>query len=542
MISLSPELRKALLFILFLIPWFSLYQKHFFPHLAQTGFNGQVITITETIFIIFIAIFGKHPKFNKNGYILLGLISLWHGLGFLSAYLGEHFYPSAMKQIDYVIHCLFAYSVWVYLSQTNKQEKMAWYLVATLIWLIYYIVATYHSTTNAYDINWTHYTPFFNNIRHFGFLQIAIIPFIFLPLFLRKQYGFLITLILLTVYWGSVIWTASRGTFIASIIVSIIAIIYFEEFRKNLIRLTVLSILLGSIIALQFPSDSTSLNPFRLLFLNINTIKTDATLQTISSGRIDMWLTTLKHMWEINPYLGFAADGYRYVNPHILINSTQPHSGPVQLISEFGLLGFLTLLSIVICIINLYTGRPASVVNLSSRLSILGIMIASCVDGHFYYNFSLLFIALITALSFAPSNSKDAEKKVSRFVIPVSILVTVFILLIPISKHWSTYIEQQFILLSEDQLSNVFAFPSYYHPLQWIYSSDSTPELRTKAIKFGQKYGANRCNYYLVEYFDNNEEFTDNELLLESIDITCADYALLKTENEELIRLIKGHK
>jgi hypothetical protein len=543
MVSLSPELRKALLFILFLIPWFSLYQKHFFLSFNQTGFNGQIITLAEIIFVIFIAIFGRHPSFNKRGFILLAFISLWHALGFLSAYMGEHFYPSAIKQIDYIIHCLFAYSSWVFLSQTKKQEKMAWFLVATLMWVIYNIAAKYYRIPESYDLNWVKVTPFFNNIRHFGYIQMAILPFLFLPLILRKQYGFIITLLLLSIYWASVIWASSRGTFVASCIVSFILIAYFSGFRKNLVRISVLSILLGAIIAFQFPSDSPSMSPFRLIFLDVS-LK-DSTLNSTSSGRTDMWLTTLKNMWEINPYLGLAADGYRHINPYILKDTIQPHSGPIQLLSEYGLIGALCFMLIVITIINIYRKAPSSKINLISRFSLTGVILASAVDGHFYYNFSLLFISLVLALSFSSVKAKLMNEASQRIIIPITILIIAFALLIPLSKHWASYIEQQFPLTDEIQLTNVMAFPSYYRPNYWISDFSSDSILRSKAIKFGQQNGPDKCSFYQIEYFENigNQDYSEElKALLKSIDKNCSDYELLKTNNKELISLMKSHK
>ncbi len=166
MFTISPQLSKIILSALFLLPAFSLYIKILIPYLAQTGFDGAAIVCFEIVFIVFIALFGQHPKdISRNGLYLIAAICFWHILGIISALLSDHFYVSLIKQIEYAVHCLFAYSAWVFLSQTQKAEKMSYFLIFTLVWVVYYILATWHSHPDAYHHDWALGTPMFNNIR-----------------------------------------------------------------------------------------------------------------------------------------------------------------------------------------------------------------------------------------------------------------------------------------------------------------------------------------------------------------------------------------
>ena len=393
MFTISPQLTRLLLGLLFLLPWFSLQQKSFFPFLVYSGFDGELIILCELMFTIFIAFFGKHPAFNKQGVLLLFLLSCWHISGVTSAALSDHFHASLIKQVQYIIHCLFTYSVWVFLRQYGKHQIMATALIVAFLWAVISLIVKWNKIEIPYSFNWVNGTPFFNNIRHFGFIQIAVLPFLYLPIFSSLTYKKTVTLVLLIVFWGSVIWTGSRGTFFSAIIISLLIAFYFTGRKRELLNLFTISFLTGWIIALLFPVESSSLNPYRLLFLNFENGITSS--EQLSSGRTEIWLRTLAVMWQHNPLFGLGANGYTYISPSIWPDSVHPHSGPVQLFSEFGILGFLSLLFTVSACLKTWLQYKANSVQLLSRIGIIGICIGSMVDGHFYHHFSLLFLSLI---------------------------------------------------------------------------------------------------------------------------------------------------
>jgi len=533
MYAMSPQLSKIILAFLLLLPAFSLYIKIFWPHLAQTGFNGAAIVCLELVFSIFIGVFGKHPKVTKNGYYLIAALTCWHGLGIISALLSDHFYASLIKQIEYLVHCLFAYSAWVFLSQVQKSEKMAYFLIFTLMWVIYYILAAWHSNPDTYNYDWVRGTPMFNNIRHLGFLQIGIFPLLFLPLLSNKQHRVSISLVLLSVFWASVIWSCSRGTFSSAIIINFALILFFTHNRKLIILMSVIAFIIGWIIALQFPSESGSLNPYRLLFINIENAQL-LDPGRLSSGRTLIWTETLHNMWQQSPFLGFAADGYKYVSPHIWPNTVHPHSGPVQIFSEFGIFGFIALLFIAFTCITSWKNNPGNNINKLARFGLLAIIVGSFNDGHLYYTFSLLLIACLLALSFTPPliNSQGTKK---RTLTPILLSLKI-VLLWPIKEHWQTYMEQQFPLTNENQIAQVLSFPSYYQPRVWQYNLSGDSKLRNIAIKFGQDKGPYKCTYFLMEYFESNNP-TQKSNLLSPIKKLCANYALLDSGDPVLIEI-----
>lgn len=533
MVALSPQLRKIILAFLLLTPWFSLYLKVIFPHLAQTGFDGSVITLVELVFVIFISIFGRHPKITKQGLFLLIAIAGWHLSGFISAYLSDHFYPSIIKQIEYLIHCMFAYSAWVFLSQTQKQEKMAWFLVFTFVWIVYYILCAWYINEDTYSFDWVHGTPLFNNIRHLGYLQIAILPFLLLPIIKGINHKYIITIILFSIFWSSVIWSGARSTFLVSILVSLLLIWFYHDKRQSITFIIILSSIIGWTIALQFPTDSQSMDPYRLLFLDPRVEQGD--FNDASSGRLDIWMGLLTQVWQQNIWSGLGPDAYSFIQPLINNQVSQAHNTLIQLFSGIGIIGISFVLYGLYAIINTWRNTKASSVAIIARISLIGASLASMLDGHFYHTFSLVWLMIILALSFDLATDHQNNEKSSP-ILPALVIIMTAICIFNIQKHWNTYIQQQFPLEYQEQLDKVSNYPSYFRPLKWIYSEQTKPELREVAIKFGQKHGPRHCNYYLIEVMESKTQTsTDlNTGLLKS----CSISELKATGNKKVLELI----
>lgn len=207
----------------------------------------------------------------------------------------------------------------------------------------------------------------------------------------------------------------------------------------------------------------------------------------------------------------------------------------MQLFSEYGVIGFSVLLCVLAATIQLWINRPSTTINKLARIALLAVAIGSLVDGHFYHTFSLLLISLLVALSFNKAKTTSGSTKQSLcFSFTTLAIVSIFIW--PISQHWSTYLEQEFPIMDDSQLEQVASFPSYYRPMYWLYHSASNPELRTKAIKLGQKHGPNKCNYFIVEYLDL-QNIEKQKLLIKSIKQVCSKVELNRSQNSELAKV-----
>lgn len=533
MFSASPAMTKAILAFLFFLPATGLYLKILFPSLAANGFQDWVLIPLELVFIAFVCIFFRHPKLGKTGLGILVCLILFHLFGLLSAYFSSHFHASLMKQTEYLVHMLFAYSVWVSLLNTQRHEKLIWVLLITFVWVHYYILAAWHSNPDAYYYNWVSGTPMFNNIRHLGFIQIVIFPFLFAPMLWKIKHGNIISFILLCIFWTGVIWSSSRGTFLASIVAYLFLLYCYKNNIKALLYIGLISFFTGWWLAFQFPSESASLDPWRLLFM----AEADAgrvDINSASSGRTGIWFDTIKAAFIHNSLLGLGADGYRYIIPHIFQNTAHPHSGSVQLLAEHGIIGSALIIGVIVFLFQFR--KNESEVNKYQSLAVVslaGTLLGSGVDGHFYYANTVLLVAISLAL-YVPAREltpqSDSPQHISKSQ-PILICLLSIFLLYPVSKHWGTYIEQQFPLLDKKQLETVESFPSHYLPIKWMSSSIYDPNLKQEATYLGQRVGPRHCNFFLLDY----EVSGPKDSIIQSITKTCRKDEIIKYGDEKLL-------
>lgn len=524
-------MKKSLLGILFLLPWLSLYSKILFPTFAQAGFEHSVFILVELIFVLLVSVFCQHPKINKQGLLFILAILAWQVSGLISAYLSDHFHASLIKQIEIFIHCLTAYSAWLLLNETKKTETYIFVLCATLAWVLYYTLAKWHSLDDPYEYDWVKRTPLFSNIRHSGYFLGAIFPLLYFPLIKKINNHYFITLALLTAYWTFLLWSGSRGAFISSIIATGLIYYFFPTVRKQILSISTIAFLLGWVLAISAMANHGPVNPFRLLFLDFFAASRELTTASAGSGRSLIWILTIEYMLDHNLWFGIGPNGYEYITPYIWEGTSQPHSGPIQLFSEYGIIGFSILLALLCLFVNNWWKHPGNNQHKIARIALVSICLASATDGHFFYHFSLLLIALISALSLASFKEIQMPSKISKSTLGLLALL----IILPLKSHWMTFIEQQFPLTDETQLNHVKSFPSHYRPMSWIYSFDSDPELRSQAIELGKKMGPNHCQFHLMEYFEsgNNPDF------LPKIQEICASYMLLRTQKIELINIAK---
>ncbi len=241
----------------------------------------------------------------------------------------------------------------------------------------------------------------------------------------------------------------------------------------------------------------------------------NATIEQLSSGRTEIWIRTLSAMWQHNPLFGLGANGYIHISPHVWPNSVHPHSGPVQLFTELGIIGFTALVLCILTTLKIWSKNPSTKLQLIARIALMGISIASLVDGHFFHNFSLMYIAILIALSFSFNNSGVLAAR-SNLASAVGTLIISLSLLVPIKLHWQSFLLQQAPLTDQEQFNAVSEFPSHYSPSIWLTDWNIEPELLTQAIKLGQKIGPNQCKFYQQESSTLNKQDIPKSLLIKT--------------------------
>jgi hypothetical protein len=168
----------------------------------------------------------------------------------------------------------------------------------------------------------------FINIRFFNQVQVFIIPLLMLLLKntkIQRVVLFILLLNLLLMYIGE-----ARGALLSTIILSIFSF-YFSQPLKKQAKL-VLACLLLSYLSFYFLNSINSIN--------------SEVIDTSSSGRIKIWLTTLNKLDYWHLFLG-DGPGIFYISLNSSSPFSHPHNSFIEILNEWGAIALLCLLTAV---------------------------------------------------------------------------------------------------------------------------------------------------------------------------------------------------
>lgn len=253
------------------------------------------------------------------------------------------------------------------------------------------------SQDNPKLFNWVNGIPYFSNIRHLAdFLSISFIcSFLLFLSAISKRAKFLWFIISISIL-SCVFWTGSRAAYI-SLIFSVVFLIFFSKNKLINIFFTVFLIVVSVIISLLFQTNNNNLGLFRSANRSIG-----SDLNDISSGRVELYKNILE--WFIyHPVWGNGGEAVKsigiYQGPNNLI--AQAHNSILQILVEFGLMGFFCFLFIFFRIFSIFKYEKINEVYVACSAIIINIIIASLFNGGAYYVVTISLMCLFLAISFS---------------------------------------------------------------------------------------------------------------------------------------------
>ena len=292
---------------------------------------SEIIVIVTTLLLLPVNLI----KDIKNNVKLFTLLLAWVVTGFMSTYFAENIYASIARQTELCIHILFSYALLNILNVLPKSKYLIYGVLGAFLYSLFYILIL-RLAVGDIEYNWTTDIPFFKNIRHWGYLQIIALPLSYYLILNKKNSysGFII----FTLIWASIFWSGGRGSFITATIISVIVFPWLLTPKHSTYLKTLMCIGIALILALIAEVNHPGLSIQRLFFIDLENIEN---LNEYSAGRIDIYIESLKHLFNNNYLLGFGPDSFRYTTPPLHIMATHPHSLPIQILYDYGIIGFI---------------------------------------------------------------------------------------------------------------------------------------------------------------------------------------------------------
>jgi hypothetical protein len=469
--------------------------------LFNTALNHRILITWSEIIICtgFLLINPKSINIHFNLRLAIPFF-LFIFLGFISSFNSENPYAALARQTEICIHFLFIFLLYKNIASSAHRHIIIGGIVVCFLYTIFHFLLLRLAVGNVpYD--WVSDIPFYANIRHWGYLQVLVLPlsfYLILSSHTRVKYS---GIALMSISWFAIIWSGGRGSFVAGVIgCFFIAPIVIKPYKK-IALISLLTFGLGLVMAYTLEANNHSLSIKRLFF--IDHIEKSSSPNQISSSRLEIYRDALKEVTTNHPFIGMGADNYRYssgLQSNVL--PTQPHSLLIQIIYDYGFIG---LLLITMFAYQLYrhqndTNSNAYKVGL---VTLLTCIIASSVDGVFYHSFSIYCISLVICLflskGMSRSETPNAPYITTLFTSCSMILLTIWIL------HSNTYAQYQRPLTDKKQLEITYSFPSVIDLRRWLIDHENKDDLRL-ALQQASKWSDGKCTqlkflkYYFNEY------------------------------------------
>lgn len=444
---------------------------------AITVFLELGFILLATPNIAKLKIWNASPKY-------LLIISLWGFCAGLSTLLGDYPWAGSVRWFELVVNLIFGLYIYLLIQDSPEYKSVILYsvMISLLFTLVIYL-GLWITLEEPYSYDWVSASPFFNNIRHYGYFIATALPLGYWLLEKSDNNNStsrkLTPLVYLSLAWALLFWSGGRGALLGVMI----ATACFFIIAPSNIKWVLTSILLGGGLSQFFIVESSSLNLFHILSW-FNTLG-ETSLNTLSANRIVIYTDAITFWWTNNPLLGAGADAYRYIKPgnHPV---SHPHNIFIQLLFSYGIVGLLIPTGLFILLIfrqfESYIKQ-----NFVIFLCIISASIHALTDGVFYHAYSLLITTIIIALCL-PHTKIGLQSQ-------LKLVTSLFILSIITFSIFSTQIIQ-----SKNQLQSKawiewnMKYPLYFSPENWLENTSKNE--KDYLINFSLTHSENKCWLY----------------------------------------------
>jgi|GEM_PF-3478548 len=329
----------------------------------------------------------------RPGNMALVCIALWLGVAVLTAFQATVPLHAWIKTDQYVIHLIFALALIPYFQ--SRQDVLKPLMLALICGFAFYslvMVIRFQGLTalEMEQLSWN--MPGFSNVRTLGFYAAVAVMIANGLLFCRRETiprgGQALFILCLIWSWGLLLWTGSRGAVLSLCAAALIMVFFAKRSGYwRVLGVNLLAILLGAVAAFFVPVDHGS---FGLQRFFIGTYA-DATVNQISSGRLEIWTEALS-LWAQQPLLGYGSGQSRFLIEATQGVFAQPHNVVINAIFSWGLMGGIPYLLFMAMVIlkPLIALRHMDGLTLAAFGGAFVLALNAAIDGSLYHAFPLL--------------------------------------------------------------------------------------------------------------------------------------------------------
>lgn len=345
----------------------------------------------------------------RSAYLLAFAWLVWSSLAVVQA---EHVAIALVRQSEWLAHGVFGLSMWVFLaSYPERARHVAGLVVAGFVIYCALLLAFWLRQVEPESYRVVHGLPSFGHMRTFGYFVLVALILCYQPALRGARAGgvapIAVAAACATVAWCFLFWAGGRGPLVAFLAsAAVLALAGVHVVRKETVAVTAASAPLGALLSM--PISFPGLGIGRLLRTAGGLDGTGAdSLDSFSSGRIDLWLDSLPGSAR-EVLVGIGPDNFVFHVAPEHSHLAQPHNVVLQTVLEWGMPGallFFTLLAWGLMAARRGLRGQADE-GWAPRAAGLWLVVAlagfALVDGTLYHSYPLMFAAAALALALQP--------------------------------------------------------------------------------------------------------------------------------------------
>ncbi|MBT8401616.1 MAG: O-antigen ligase family protein, partial [Rhodothermia bacterium] len=212
----------------------------------------------------------------------------------------------------------------------------------------------------------------------------------------------ILTVPVLTVLWGALIWTGGRGAFVAALIGVVATMVLAPGRRWVLAGINTVALSVGSVIAVFMSAGRPELG-----WQGILSRMGGDVAGGFATGRLKFWSLAYEN-FAASPVFGLGPDAYRYMQPKIF--GSHPHNVVLQFLTDYGVIGasVFGLMAVILLASILRKASDARGDIRPERIVAVSVLIAflanSLLDGNLYHALPLMVVGTTVAIGLLPQS------------------------------------------------------------------------------------------------------------------------------------------
>ncbi len=399
------------------------------PFQSVAGFRA-LVCLLELGLVLAWLVRGPRPALPKLSPPVAILLTAWIVLASVATLAASYPVPALVRHAEWVCHGLFGLALWhLRIDRPALAGTVFAAIVIGFLLVTAALVAHWVAFPNPAAYDWSLELPFFDHVRHYGYLAMAALCGCTYWLAVgnstigrRIGAGLAFTIAL-----AALLWTGGRGAALgAAVGLAVAVLLGAPRARRWIAGVLLLALAPAVLVAGLLRVDIPIMGIDRLL----GRTAAYSGVNEFSTGRADIWRYTADAIRE-HPLLGLGPDGFAYLSPPVMKLPVQPHSMPLQIVSDWGApaaLAFLGLLAVAAyrwwrAARAASPASPERAVRATAGAVIAAMAAHGLVDGTFYHALPLAILAACTALALGRASSAPTATG-NRYATGIAALVT----------------------------------------------------------------------------------------------------------------------